>query len=41
MKLIVEAEGKINMKESFQFFLLIDSIYRKDKNYYPNVFLEK
>ena len=35
----------MNTKESFQCFyirvILIDSVYRKDKNYYPNVFLEK
>ena len=39
-----------NTKESFQFFyrkvmlvpvILIDSVYRKDENYYPKVFLEK
>ena len=36
---------KMNTKESFQCFyirvILIDSVYRKDKNYYPKVFLEK
>ena len=36
---------KINTKESFQCFyipvILIDSVYRKDENYYPQVFLEK
>ena len=36
---------KINTKEIFQCFyipvILIDSVYRKDENYYPQVFLEK
>ena len=35
----------MNTKESLQCFyirvILIDSVYRKDKNYYPKVFLEK
>ena len=34
-----------NTKESFQCFyilvILFDSVYRKDGNYYPKVFLEK
>ena len=36
---------KLNTKESFQCFyipvILIDSVHRKDENYYPQVFLEK
>ena len=38
-------KGKINAKESPQCIyisvMLIDSVYRKDKNYYLQVFLEK
>ena len=38
-------EGKINTKESSQYIfmsaILVDSVYRKDKSYYPQVFLEK
>ena len=36
---------KINTKERFHWVyaqvILIDSVYRKDENYYPKVFLEK
>ena len=36
---------KINTKEGFQCIcaqvILVDSVYRKSKNYYPEVFLEK
>ena len=38
-------KGKINTKESSQCIyisvILIDSVYRKHKNYYPQVLLEK
>ena len=44
-KKYLKAERKFNTKESFQCFymlvILIDSVYRKDENYYPQVFLEK
>ena len=44
-KKYIKAENKINTKESFQCIyipvILIDSVYRKDENYYPIVFLEK
>ena len=37
-------QKKINMKEGFQCVclpvILINSVYRKDKNYYSQVFLE-
>ena len=40
-----KAEKKFSTKESFQCLfipvILIDSVYRKDENYYPKVFLEK
>ena len=40
-----KAEKRFNTKESFQCFyipvILFDSVYRKDRNYYPKVFLEK
>ena len=36
---------KLNTRESFQYIytlvIFIDSIYQKDENYYPKVFLEK
>ena len=38
-------EGKINTNEGSQYIfmsaILVDSVYRNDKNYYPQVFLEK
>ena len=41
----LKAEKRFNTKESFQCFyiqvILFDSVYRKDGNYYPKVFLEK
>ena len=44
-KKYLKAEKKIYTKENFQCFykpvVLIDSVYRKDENYYPKVFLEK
>ena len=44
-KKYIKRENKINTKESLQCFyipvMLIDSVYRKDENYYPKVFLEK
>ena len=44
-KLISKSCKKINLKNGFQYFcvqlILIDSVYRKDKNYYPKVLLEK
>ena len=44
-KLISKSWKKINLKNGFQYFcvqvILIDSAYRKDKNYYPKVLLEK
>ena len=49
-KKYIEAEEAFNMKVSFQCFdekimpaqvMLVDSVYRKDENYYPQVFLEK
>ena len=44
-KKYIKAGNKIDTKESFQCFyiplILTDSVYRKDKNYYPKVFLEK
>ena len=40
-----KAEEKVNINRGFQCLyatiILIDSIHRKDKNYYPKVFLEK
>ena len=40
-----EKKKKINAKGSFECLyaslILFDSIYRKDKNYYPKVFLKK
>ena len=43
-KKCIKVENKINTKESFQYFyipvILIDSVYRKDENYYPKVFLK-
>ena len=45
MKKKAEKKKKLNTKESFQCFyipvILIDSVHRKDENYYPQVFLEK
>ena len=49
-KKYIETEKTFNMKESFQCFyekgipvqvILIDSVYRKDENYYPKEFLQK
>ena len=44
-KLKKKKKKKLNTKESFQCFyipvILIDSVHRKDENYYPQVFLEK
>ena len=44
-KKYIKRENKINTNESLQCFyipvMLIDSVYRKDENYYPKVFLEK
>ena len=44
-KLISKSWKKINLKNGFQYFcvqvILIDSVYRKDKNYYPKLLLEK
>ena len=44
-KKYLKAEKRFNTKESFQCFyipvMLFDSVYRKDGNYYLNVFLEK
>ena len=44
-KKYIKRENKMNTKESLQCFyipvMLIDSVYRKDENYYPKVFLEK
>ena len=41
----IKAENKINTKEGIQCFYipvtLIDSVYRKDENYYPKEVLEK
>ena len=40
-----KAEKRFNTKESFQYFykavILFDPVFRKDRNYYPKVFLEK
>ena len=45
IKQYLKAEKRFNTKESFQCFyipvILFDSVYRKDGNYYPKVFLEK
>ena len=45
VKQYLKAEKRFNTKESFQCFyipvILFDSVYRKDGNYYPKVFLEK
>ena len=42
---IFKSWKKFNTKESFQWFyipvILFDSVYRKDENCYPKVFLEK
>ena len=44
-KKYLKDKKKFNTKESFQCFftpvILIDSVYRKDENYYRKVFLEK
>ena len=44
-KKYLKAEKEINAKGGFQCLcaptILIDSIYRKNENYYPKVFLEK
>ena len=41
----LKAEKRFNTKEGFQCFyipvILFDSAYRKDRNYYPRVFLER
>ena len=45
VKISKSLKEKVNTKWSFQYLyapvILIDSIYRKDENYYPKVFLEK
>ena len=42
-KKYLKAKKKFNTKESFQCFIktvmLFDSVYRKDGNYYPKVFI--
>ena len=44
-KKYLKAKKRISTKKSFQCFyipvILFDSVYRKDGNYYPKVFLEK
>ena len=44
-KKYLKAEKRLNAKENFQCFyipvILFDSVYRKDGNYYPKMFLEK
>ena len=44
-KKYLKAEKRFNAKESFQCFyvpvILFDSVYRKDRNYYLEVFLKK
>ena len=44
-KKYLKAEIRFNTKENFQFFyvlvILFHSVYRKDGNYYPKLFLEK
>ena len=44
-KKYLKAEKRFNTKESFQWFyipvILFNSVYRKDGNHYPKVFLEK
>ena len=44
-KKYLKAEKNINTKEILQCFyipvILIDSVYKKDEQYYPKVFLEK
>ena len=44
-KKYLKAEKNINAKEILQCFyipvILIDSVYKKDEQYYPKVFLEK
>ena len=44
-KKYLKAEKRFNTKESFQCFyipvILFDSVYRKDRKYYPKVLLEK
>ena len=41
-KKYLKAEKRFNSKESFQCFyipvILFDSVYKKDRNYYPKVF---
>ena len=43
-KKYLKAEKRFNAKESFQCFyilvILLDSVYRKERNYYLKVFLE-
>ena len=45
VKISKSLKKKVNTKWGFQYLyapvILIDSIYRKDENYYPKVFLEK
>ena len=42
-KKFLKAEKRFNRKQSFQCFYvtLFDSVYRKDRNYYPKAILEK
>ena len=44
-KKYLKTEKRFNTEESFQCFyipvILLDSVYRKEGNYYPKVFLEK
>ena len=43
-KKYLKSEKRFNRRENFQYFyipiILFDSVYRKDGNYYPKVFLE-
>ena len=45
IKKYLKDEKRFNTKESFQCFyiyvILLDSVYRKNGNYYPKVILEK
>ena len=44
-KKYLKDEKRFSTKKSFQCFyipeILFDSVYRKDENYYPKIFLEK
>ena len=44
-KKCLKVEKRFNIKESFKCFyipiILLDSVYRKDRNYCPKVFFEK